>query len=257
MSREPRKDFSDHLSGIFAQAAQSVKKIFGVNDIAGDDPVPAGKDKGKPQKPVVIKLKNLKPTQLCVGMKQVELKQDRLKKLAKDKKDKLDDFILDRPIRVVMGPNGDAYIIDHHHLGLALIREGHTSAPVLVEADYSALSVAAFWKKMEEMNYVYPYDADGKKRAVGEIPDTLTKMQDDPYRALAGFARNEGAFKKDWTPFAEFKWADYFRKLIPKADVDKDFDKALKRAVELARDPAASKLPGYIGPKKPPEPGKK
>ena len=70
-------------------------------------------------------------------------------------------------------------------------------------------------------------------------------------------ARNEGAFKKDWTPFAEFKWADYFRALIPKELVKKDFDKALKKAVELARAPGASRLPGYIPPKKPPEPGKK
>ena len=107
------------------------------------------------------------------------------------------------------------------------------------------------------MNYVYPYDENGKKREIGEIPDSLTKMKDDPYRALAGFARNEGAFKKDWTPFAEFKWADYFRKLIPKELVEKDFDKALKKAVDLARDPAASHLPGYIPPKKPGGPEKK
>lgn len=256
MARERRKDFGDHLTGVFSRASRGIAKFFGVNDIAGDDPIPAGKDKSKP-KLVTVKLKKLRPTQLAVGLRQVELKQERLRKLAKDKKDKLDDFITERPIRVVMGPDNDAYIIDHHHLGLALMREGHTTAPVEVVADYSGLSVAAFWKKMEEMNYVYPYDADGKKRAVGEIPDSLTKMQDDPYRALAGFARNEGAFKKDWTPFAEFKWADYFRKLIPKADVEKDFDKALKKAVELARDPAASHLPGYIPPKKPAGPEKK
>jgi len=256
MGGGPRKDFGDYLSGAFARAARNVVKMFGVNEIAGDDPIPAGKDKSK-SKLVTVKLRKLRPTQLAVGMKQVELKQERLRKLAKEKKDKLEDFITERPIRVVMGPDGDAYIIDHHHLGLALIREGHTTASVQVEADYSHLSTAEFWKKMQEMNYVYPYDADGKKRAVADIPDSLTKMQDDPYRALAGFARNEGAFKKDWTPFAEFKWADYFRKLIPKADVEKDFDKALKKAVELAREPAASKLPGYIPPKKPAGPERK
>jgi hypothetical protein len=256
MARERRNDFGDHLTGVFSRASRGIAKIFGVNDVAGDDPIPAGKDKSK-SKLVTVKLKKLRPTQLAVGLRQVELKQERLRKLAKDKKDKLEDFITERPIRVVMGPDNDAYIIDHHHLGLALMREGHTTAPVEVVADYSGLSVAAFWKKMEEMNYVYPYDADGKKRTVGEIPDSLTKMQDDPYRALAGFARNEGAFKKDWTPFAEFKWADYFRKLIPKADVEKDFDKALKKAVEFAKDPAASHLPGYIPPRKPAGPEKK
>lgn len=245
-------DFRDKIAGHFTRAARRFAQWAGLYAATGDEtPIPAAKDKSK--KPKVIKLKHLKPTQIAVGMKQVELKQKRLRELEKDKnKDKLDDFILDRPIRVVLGPDGDAYVIDHHHLALALIREGHKTAPVLVEADYSHLPPAEFWQKMEDMHYVYPYDADGIKRSVDDIPDTLTEMQDDPYRALAGFARNDGAFKKDWTPFAEFKWADYFRALIPKALVEKDFDKALKKAVELARAPGASHLPGYIPPKKPP-----
>ncbi|MEZ0224544.1 MAG: ParB-like protein [Alphaproteobacteria bacterium] len=245
-------DFGDKISGLFTRAARRFAQWAGLQMATGDEtPIPAAKDKKKPK---VIKLKNLKPTQIAVGMKQVALKQKRLRELEKDKKDKLDEFILDRPIRVVLGPDGDAYVIDHHHLALALIREGHKTAPVLVEADYSHLSPSDFWQKMEDMHYVYPYDADGIKRSVDDIPDKLTDLQDDPYRALAGFARNDGAFKKDWTPFAEFKWADYFRKLIPKALVEKDFDKALKKAVEFARAPSASHLPGYIPPKNPPGP---
>jgi hypothetical protein len=249
-------NFRDKLAGHFARAARRFAQWAGLQMATGDEtPVPAAKDKSK--KPKVIKLKHLKPTQIAVGMKQVELKQKRLKELEKEKKDKLDEFVLDRPIRVVLGPDGDAYVIDHHHLALALIREGHTTAPVIVEADYSNLCACDFWKKMEDMHYVYPYDANGIKRPVSDIPDKLTKMQDDPYRALAGFARNDGAFRKDWTPFAEFKWADYFRKLIPKEQVEKHFDKALKKAAELARAPGASHLPGYIPPKKPPGMDKK
>ncbi len=142
---------------------------------------------------------------MTVGMRQVALKQERLRKLAR-RPTELTEFILERPIRLVLGPGGKAYVIDHHHLALALIRESYEIAPVQVAADYSALSVVDFWQKMQDMKYVHPHDAEGKKRPLNEIPENLSELQDDPYRSLAGFARKADAFKKVKTPFAEFQW---------------------------------------------------
>jgi len=228
----------DFLTGHFQSATAGLRNLFGGHN--DNDP--------DPEHPAEIELANLHPTQMAVGMKQVEFKQKGLRKLAGKKKE-LEKFILERPIRVVLGPGGQAYVIDHHHLALALVREGHTKAPVSVAADYSKMSEEDFWNKMYDMKYVYPYDADGKKRPFDEIPEKLTELQDDPYRALAGYARNEGAFNKIKIPFSEFKWANYFRERIPKDLVEKDFDAALEKAVELARHPDAKNLPGFIPPK--------
>ena len=236
--------FGEFLSSIFARAADRFRSLW------TDTPPPAGKDKDKDKKQhPVMKLSALKPTQIAVGMKQVALKQKVFRDLEKSPK-KLKEFINDRPIRVVLGPGGQAYLIDRHHHALAMQREGFDEAPVQVTADYSKLSTADFWKKMEEMKYVHPKDANGVTRPVSEIPATLDGLQDDPYRSLAGFARNEGAFDKDMTPFVEFSWADFFRTRIPKELVTSDFDKALKQAVKLARSDDAAHLPGYILPKK-------
>ena len=77
---------------------------------------------------------------------------------------------------------------------------------------------------MQRMKYVYPVDENGVKKTIADIPKNLTDLKDDPYRSLAGFARNAGAFLKVWTPFAELKWANYFRTRITKTDATRNFD---------------------------------
>lgn len=192
----------------------------------------------------VIPLSEVRPTQITVGMRQVKSKQKFLRKLAQ-KPERLAKFLFEHPIPVVKGPEGKPYAIDHHHLGCALMREKFRTAVVVVVADYSSLSKVAFWKKMEEMQYVHLHDEKGCQRSFGAIPDSLVDLKDDPYRSLAGFARQKGAFEKVHTPFSEFRWADYFRKNIPQKCVARDFERALVNAAHLARKPEAQDLPGY------------
>lgn len=199
-----------------------------------------------PQNRNVITLFQLKPTQITVGILQVRHKQERLRELIR-RPSELVDFILVHPIRVVLGPAQKVYVIDHHHLALALIREKFETAPMDVDADFSKLSLPQFWKKMQAAQLVHPYDANGLLRPISFIPKDLRDLQDDPYRSLAGFAREAGAFNKVPTPFAEFLWADYFRLYIHPKLVKNDFHKALKHAMKLARNPLASHLPGYKG----------
>src|SRR5580698_2377894 len=85
-----------------------------------------------------VELFRLRPTQLTVGMLEVKHKRRRLRQLEKQP-GQLVAFILEMPIRVVIGPAKKAYVIDHHHLGLALLREDFKSAPMHVEADFSHL----------------------------------------------------------------------------------------------------------------------
>ena len=194
----------------------------------------------------VIELTQLRPTQVTVGMLQVRHKQKRLKELVR-RPSELVDFILEHPIVVVLGPAAKVYVIDHHHLALALIREKFETAPMNVEDDFSALPLGAFWKKMQAKHFVHAYDAKGQHCAISAIPLTLRKLKDDPFRSLAGFAREAGGFNKVPAPFAEFLWADYFRIHIHRHLVEHSFHKALKHALKLARLPEAAHLPGYKG----------
>jgi len=193
----------------------------------------------------IIALRQLKPTQMTVGMLQVKHKRKGIRKFAKQPAE-LVEFILEHPIRVVRGPVGKVYVIDHHHLALALIKEQYATAPMQVEEDFSACDTREFWKKMRESGFIYPYDAKGKHKSVADIPKTLFGLKDDPYRSLAGFVRLEGGFSKVETPFAEFLWAHYFREHVPEKLVAKRFPKALKQAMALAKHSEAQHLPGYI-----------
>jgi hypothetical protein len=192
---------------------------------------------------VIVKL--LRPTQIAVGKQLVKMKRKGLRERER-KPQELVDFILANPIRVVLGPNDEVHIIDHHHLGYALMKEDFKTAPVQVESDLSKLSAPEFWKAMEGKAWVHAFDGKGRARKISDIPDDLMDMEDDPYRSLAGVVRQEGGFIKTLTPYMEFAWADYFRPLIKSKALKADFTACVHKAKILAAAPEASALPGYI-----------
>lgn len=193
-----------------------------------------------------ILVARLRPTQLTVGMLEVKHKRKRLRLLEK-RPGELVGFILEMPIRVVLGPAGRAYVIDHHHLALALLKEDFETAPMEIAADYSGLRGGAFWRKMRAKRYVHLYNARGEARPLSALPKSLRALKDDPYRSLAGFVRAAGGFVKTPEPYAEFAWADYFRARIEKRRLAEDFAGAVKKALRLAGSREAAGLPGYVG----------
>ena len=101
-----------------------------------------------------VLLSKLRPTQLTVGLLQVKHKRKRLRTLEK-RPSELVEFILENPICVVLGPSENAYVIDHHHLALATIKERFETAPMAIEDDFSALPLSAFWKKMDVKKFYF------------------------------------------------------------------------------------------------------
>lgn len=194
----------------------------------------------------VVELESLRPTQMTVGRALVKLKRAHLRSLV-GRPQELVDFIRANPIRVVLGPKGRSYVIDHHHFGLALIRENYKSAPMLVVAHLNKLAAAAFWKEMTARSFVRPVDARGREHPVSDLPKDLEDLADDPYRSLAGLVREQGGYSKTDKPYMEFQWADYFRPLIAAKSIARQPEKAVKKALTLAHAPEASKLPGFVG----------
>jgi hypothetical protein len=127
------------------------------------------------------------------------------------------------------------YITDHHHLGRAAIEAGVTSGFLLVEADLSSCSLDDFWKEMDKKLWVHPLDENGARHYYNVIPHSLEKLVDDACRSLAGYVRNAGGFDMTPTAFAEFIWADFFRRSIPMEVVKADFQAAFRTALPLAK----------------------
>ena len=99
---------------------------------------------------------------------------------------------------------------------------------------------------MREKNYVYLYDNQGRgPLEVEKLPKKVTELTDDPYRSLAWEVRNRGGFQKTMAAFAEFQWANFFRKRIEIGRKVKDFEKAVKIGLKISHSVEAKKLPGY------------
>jgi hypothetical protein len=192
-----------------------------------------------------IPITALRPTQMTVGMREVNQKRDHLRThVAK----KIGKFLGGHMIPVVLGPRERHYIIDHHHLALALHKEGLEHVLVSVVANLSTLQADAFWIVLDHHAWVHPYDAKGRRREFEDIPRSIIDLSDDPFRSLAGELRRAGGFAKDITPFSEFLWADFLRRRLSRKSVEADFDKAIEKALALAKSKDAIYLPGWCGP---------
>ncbi|WP_206999105.1 ParB-like protein [Trinickia mobilis] len=193
---------------------------------------------------ISVELESLRPTQMTVGYHEVTAKRDHWKTL--DKKGRA-NAIATHWFPAVLGPQKNYFVVDHHHLGLALIEEGVKEVKVMVLRDLSWLDPVIFWRMMEHNQWVHPFGPDGARHDYENLPDVLTALTDDPYRSLAGELRRAGGFAKDATPFSEFLWADFLRPRIAVKLIKKDFAKALKDALACAHDQDARYLPGWSG----------
>jgi hypothetical protein len=193
-----------------------------------------------------IPILSLHPTQMTVGMREVEEKRQRWREQKSQKKQA--KLLGKHTIPVVLGPGKRHYVVDHHHLARSLHDEGVEDILVTVIADLTMVDREAFWIVLDNRRWVYPYDAKGERRHFRDIPKTVAGLKDDPFRSLAGELRRVGGFAKDTTPFSEFLWADFLRRRLSRKNVEKDFDKALEKALALAKSQDAVYLPGWCGP---------
>jgi hypothetical protein len=185
---------------------------------------------------------DLVPTQMTVGLREVNLKRLRWRERSSCE---ATNFLNKLRIPVVLGPNARIYLIDRHHLTLALHDEGVRELNVSLVADFSTFSLGEFWTTLERQHWAHPFDGEGWRRCYPDMPETIDDLEDDPFRSLAGAVKRAGGFAKDKAPFSEFKWADFLRSRIARELVERDFGRALAKAMQLAQSTEAATLPGW------------
>ncbi len=190
------------------------------------------------------RLAKIRPTQMTVGLAEVEAKRREWRDASDNERNA---SLIHHAFPAVRGPEGRFFIVDHHHLGLALIEESVEAGYVTILNDLSRLDEDEFWVVMDHHQWTHPYDADGRRHPFEDMPRKLTKLVDDPYRSLAAEVRRKGGYAKETAPFAEFLWADFFRRRISRKRLGVDFDTAVDRALVLSHSPEAEHLPGWSG----------
>jgi len=192
-----------------------------------------------------IPIDDLRPTQMTVGFREVAAKRREWRERSNKG---AGEYLGRHMVPAVLGPKGRPYLVDHHHLALALAEEKQADVLVNVIADLSSLSKGWFWIYLENRAWCHPFDAEGRRRDFDAMPKRVSDLKDDPYRSLAGELRRAGGFAKDTTPFSEFLWADFLRPRVTRKQIEARFATALEKALKLARSEAASYLPGWCGP---------
>jgi hypothetical protein len=191
-----------------------------------------------------VPIADLRPTQITVGIREVDAKRRQWKDKAKGK---AEEFLGKHLIPVILGPKDRHYVIDHHHLARALHEEGVDGVLITVVANLTKLDRDAFWFNLDNRGWTHPFDDQGRRRDYKDIPKSVSELIDDPFRSLAGELRRAGGYAKETTPFSEFLWADFLRRRIKRKAVEQDFDETLNEALSLAKSEEAGYLPGWVG----------
>lgn len=194
--------------------------------------------------PIGISPGELRPTQITAGFREIQIKRRQWREADEEHRAKL---LRRHVVPVVIGPKGRHFIIDHHHFSKALLEEQVALIAVFIVASLEHLDKDEFWTVLDNRSWCHAYDATGKRRDLSDIPKSLSKLTDDPYRSLAGELIRAGGCAKNSTPFSEFLWADFLRRRIKPTLVEQDFSSALVKALDIAKSTDAKSLPGWSG----------
>ncbi|MFM5592486.1 ParB-like protein [Aeromonas veronii] len=186
----------------------------------------------------------LHPTQGGVGQIQVDETQATLAGMSAKQLDKL---MKKKEIPVVIAPDGSYWLVDRHHLTKALWQQGVKDARVKVIGRLQ--DKANFWSQMQNNHWAWLKDEKGQPLTPEQLPTSIDKLPDYPYRTLAGLLQNAGYFRKDkQVYFVEFAWASWLGKQMQWMPVDNsNLAARLQQAKRLACGSDASDLPGYPG----------
>jgi len=83
-----------------------------------------------------VAITELRPTQITVGMREVKAKREHWRDIGIKKGGQ---FLGKHMIPVILGPKKRNYVIDHHHLSLALHEEKVKNVAITVVANLSKL----------------------------------------------------------------------------------------------------------------------
>ncbi|MGY3898955.1 chromosome partitioning protein ParB [Aeromonas veronii] len=186
----------------------------------------------------------LHPTQGGVGQIQVDETQATLAGMSAKQLDKL---MKKKEIPVVIAPDGSYWLVDRHHLTKALWQQGVKDARVKVIGRLQ--DKANFWSQMQNNHWAWLKDEKGQPLTPEQLPTSIDKLSDYPYRTLAGLLQNAGYFRKDkQIYFVEFAWASWLGKQMQWMPVDSaNLAARLQQAKRLACGSDAKDLPGYPG----------
>ena len=186
-----------------------------------------------------VPVADLVPTQMTVGMREVSFKRRRWRERSSRQ---AADYLNKLRIPVVLGPNARQYLIDRHHLILALRDEGIGEFTVSVVANLGTLVSTNSGQVLKgKTGLIHSTMRDG-----GVATTTCRRpsiaCRTIPFARWREHSREPEGMPRMKRHISEFKWADFLRCRIPRELIERDFGRALAMAMHLAEGAEAKSL---------------
>jgi hypothetical protein len=194
-----------------------------------------------------IPLRDLRPTQLCVGLAEI---QSRINDFRRDTSEQRRNYLQQKPVPLVRSAAGDLWMIDRHHRLRGLMDlDPEATAFGYIVLEIEVGDRGSVLARLESLGWLYLHDGRGLgPQPAGKLPDTLMGLQDDPYRSLVWKLKKQKVIQAaPLIPFHEFRWGAWLRSRTLPPFHSLCLDPALPAARALARSQAASHLDGWIG----------
>jgi hypothetical protein len=141
-------------------------------------------------------------------------------------------------------------MVDRHHRLRGLIEiDPRAEAFGYVVLQLAGLDRHGVLEELHSRGWLYLYDGRGLgPLPPSALPDSLTGLQDDPYRSLVWKLKKEGLIDPaPLIPFHEFRWAAWLRRRPLPPFNSSELEPALASARTLVRSSAAAHLAGWKG----------
>ena len=198
---------------------------------------------------VEVALAELHPTQLCVGLAEVN---SRRADFLKESQEQRRRYLRDKPVPLVRNGEGALWMVDRHHRLRALVELD----PAATTFGYVVLQLTESRREdvlaaLHQRGWLYLFDGRGRgPLEPSALPSHLNLLEDDPYRSLVWKLKREGVIAPaPLIPFHEFRWGAWLRSRGLPPFSSERLDPALPAARALARSPSAAHLAGWQGPR--------
>tara|TARA_Y100001968_G_C19360877_1_gene719737 strand:+ start:503 stop:1159 length:657 start_codon:yes stop_codon:yes gene_type:complete len=194
-----------------------------------------------------IKVKHLRPTQICVGFSEVLARK---KEFIKETEKERLEYLHSKPTPIVTDKNNNLWILDRHHRLRALIEiDNNAEAYGYIVSKLNTTDISTTLNYLLKQGWLYLYDSRGKgPQTTKSLPHNLLKMQDDPFRSLVWKLKKEGfILPQPLIPYNEFEWSKWLRTRPLPPFNSKNLHPAVSIAQHLVCSKTASHLPGWAG----------
>jgi len=234
-----------------AKRALSIASVILAAGLASPAPAKTCRPDDPAQTSCTLQVERLRPTQFAVGSIAVDCKADGI---ARRSKKKLKKYLQapDREVPAVVGPDGNFYITDHHHLATAVYRAKSKEwgdddklmrVKIIANHDAGGVSLAEFWEGMQRERLTYNSDNKGiPDMNFALLPTTVGGLLNDPYRTLSRWVREGCGYVKlgktqcddirtdhphEAPYFMEFYWGEFFRQQLPLTVAEREVCKSI------------------------------